>query len=534
MSVSIEQGKSLLVIGGADGMPNWLVRRVYGRSSAVERITLLDVRPVDEIPNSRWVSEFNLLPKPVDAMQVDYENPDGLVSAWRPVVTSATPPESQLPLSQYDLVMLGVPADQLSVAARNIFPQLGEASWIIDVCSVKQEPVETMLKHAPRGASVIGTHPLFGPALPDLVGQTMILAKTALTSNDHLKWLTNLYRERGALIVQASPKEHDFYMRHIQGLTHFAYLVFGETLRRATNSGFDLARSFQFATPPYDALVAFLSRIAAADPRVYAQIQADPSIVPMRDLMVASARSLAERFLGSDEPTIMAEISSLGSSFHERAVATGVSLARSYVESAQSYFRLLQERKTSGGLTVVQVVDPLDSKRERSYRAGKLIDYDSETLLLDERISYSDGKLIVVYDERSLRGAKRLLRRLGIGLPKDQLVRIQHKRARMLSDVEIESWRRVYLLHHELVIPFVAGNTLQLRARIEGIPLICQDVVSAELRQPNGADWLSHYGLINRIAHVTIFGDRVVEEAQRCVVQQLREFGFHIHQEFDS
>ncbi|MBI2018412.1 prephenate dehydrogenase/arogenate dehydrogenase family protein [Candidatus Daviesbacteria bacterium] len=533
--MSAEQDKSFLVIGGADGMGNWLVRRVFGQVSGINRITLLDVRPVDQIPNARWLSEFGQLPNPIDGIQVDYSvSPDRLIHGWRPIATNSTPPESRLPLSEYDIVMLGVPADQISTAVANIFPQLKRSVWILDICSVKQKPIEIMHQQAPEGASIIGTHPLFGPAVPDLIGQRMVMVETPSTNSDHFNWLTQLYRDRGALIVQAAPDEHDYYMQFVQGLTHFSFFLFGEVLRRAMYRGFNFDRSFDFMTPPYAAVAGFLGRIISANPRVYAQIQADPTMLPIRDLLVESARSLVSSFRDSDETGIILAIEGITGPFQERGVAKGISLSASFVAANQAYFRLLQERKVEERLTVVQVVDPIDTGRERVYHAGRLIDFDGESLVLRERTSFIDGKLIIVYGQESQRGAERLLRKFGMGLPKGKEIRIHHKRARVLSDPETDLWRRLNLLHHVSDIPVITEVPTRLEGLIRNIPLLCPDVVSLATRTVEEARWLQRYGLTNQILHLTVYGDRNMAEVQAQVIQLLSVSGLKLHQEVNS
>lgn len=528
----VELDKSILVIGGADGMPNWLVRRVFGQSEGIKRITLLDICPIEQIPSTRWLQEIKQLHKPVDAIKVDYStSSDNLVHAWRPIPTEDTPPADQLPLSEYDVVMLGVPERQIPIATQNIFPYLNKSSWIFDICSVKEGPIELMCSQAPEGSSVIGTHPLFGPAVPDLVGQPMVMVETPSTNPDHLNWQTNLYRDLGALIVRAGSAEHDFYMKYIQGLTHFSYLVFGETLKRAMTEGFDLERSFQFMTPPYAAISGFLGRIIAANPRVYAQIQADAATSPIRKLLIDSARSLADQFADSDELKIVSTIHQIAEHFQGHAVARGISLSSSYVEVNQSYFRLLQDHKVTGKLTVVQIADPLGKQVEKRYHAGRLVDYDRESLSLQECVSSKDGRLIIVYDDISKRGAQRLLKKLGIGLPKGKEVRIHHKRAHVLSDEETTQWRKLNLLHHECNIPIIAGKTSQLEELTDSIPLIFQDVLSSEIIGVEGASWLERYGLANRLLHFTVYGDRDMAEVQKQVLQLLSGLGMYLHQE---
>ena len=54
-----ETKKNLLVLGGADGIGNWLTRRVFARLPDINRITLMDIVPVDKIPEARFVKELS-------------------------------------------------------------------------------------------------------------------------------------------------------------------------------------------------------------------------------------------------------------------------------------------------------------------------------------------------------------------------------------------------------------------------------------------------------------------------------------------
>lgn len=525
----LEKDKNLLVLGGADGMGNWLVRRVFGQAQGIGRITLLDTLPLEQIPNIRWVKEIKQLPKPIDAIRVDY-TPGGPTCVWQPITTQSESPDHQLNLDEYDVVMLAVPERQIPTAVSNLFPLLKDSSWIFDICSSKQSPIEIMCRYAKPENSVVGTHPFYGPAVSDLVGQTMIMAKTSLTKPEHFNWQVNLYKERGALIVETTPTKHDFYTKYTQGLTHFSYFVLAETLKRAMTEGFSLEESFKFMTPPYAALAGFLGRIINTNPRIYAQIQTNPELSHIRDLFVDSAHFLAEEFHDSNEPDIAEVIEKIGQPFQERAVTWGAAISNNFVEANQAYYRLLHGRAICEQLTVIQVRDDSNPQKEQTH-VGKLVSFDSESLLLRECIIRRNGKLIVVYGDTSQRGAQRLLKKVGMGLPKSNDVRIHHKRARVLSTEETDSWRETHLLHHELDIPIVTSETSQVDKLVKNIPLICPDVVSMKTRDIGEAKWLKHYGLTNQILHLTVYGDKDISEVQKQVLALLNGLGLHLHQE---
>ena len=120
--------KDLLVVGGADGIGMWLVKRVFGKVPEVGRITLADVKPLKGTdaarggnPDANHVVELRQLPKPVDAVRL--ENGSDFAD-WAAVETDAVGPSHPLEFEDYGLVMLAVPEDQIEVACSAILPRL--------------------------------------------------------------------------------------------------------------------------------------------------------------------------------------------------------------------------------------------------------------------------------------------------------------------------------------------------------------------------------------------------------------------------
>ncbi|MDY7081122.1 MAG: prephenate dehydrogenase/arogenate dehydrogenase family protein, partial [Halobacteria archaeon] len=136
---------------------------------------------------------------------------------------------------------------------------------IMDVRSVKQEPVETMWEYAPEGVEVLGTHPMYGPSVRSMRGQTVILVKAR--EGDLTRRVEEAFRDAGANVQYAGAREHDRMMSVVQGLTHFAYISIGRALERLD---FDVDESRRFMSPVYQVMLDFVGRVLNQNPHLYA------------------------------------------------------------------------------------------------------------------------------------------------------------------------------------------------------------------------------------------------------------------------
>ena len=75
--------------------------------------------------------------------------------------------------AEADVVMIAVNIESTLEVIKQIGPACREDALLLDITSIKQEPVEAMLRCT--NCSVIGTHPLFGPTLHSLQGQRIVL-----------------------------------------------------------------------------------------------------------------------------------------------------------------------------------------------------------------------------------------------------------------------------------------------------------------------------------------------------------------------
>ncbi len=182
-----------------------------------------------------------------------------------------------------DVVVISVPIDATVEVIGELGPLVREESLLMDVTSIKTAPMKAMLE-ASR-ASVVGTHPLFGPSVHTLQGQRMVL--TPGRGEQWHAWLGQMLRARGLLLVTATPDEHDRAMAVVQVLTHFATEVMGKAL---ADIGVPLETTLNFTSPVYLMELLMTARHFAQSPALYASIQmSNPLTREVTDAFVRAA-----------------------------------------------------------------------------------------------------------------------------------------------------------------------------------------------------------------------------------------------------
>ncbi|HEX6943442.1 MAG TPA: bifunctional chorismate mutase/prephenate dehydrogenase [Gemmatimonadaceae bacterium] len=143
-----------------------------------------------------------------------------------------------------DVTVISVPIDATAAVIREVGPRLRPDSLLMDVTSVKSEPMREMLDATRAG--VVGTHPMFGPSVHSLQGQRVVVCRGR---GDHwAEWVSSMFTARGLAVVEATPEHHDRMMATVQVLTHFQTQVHGLTLARL---GSPLSESLRFTSPAY-------------------------------------------------------------------------------------------------------------------------------------------------------------------------------------------------------------------------------------------------------------------------------------------
>jgi len=121
-----------------------------------------------------------------------------------------------------DVILLSMPISFLEDVLMEIKDYIRKDSLILDVCSVKEIPCNLMKKYLQEDIEIIGTHPLFGP---DSAGRTLKDRKIVIcpvrTNDKRLTCIKKYLEEKGLIVIEMSPEEHDRQIAYSLTLTHF-------------------------------------------------------------------------------------------------------------------------------------------------------------------------------------------------------------------------------------------------------------------------------------------------------------------------
>ena len=193
-----------------------------------------------------------------------------------------------------DAVVVSVPIDATEQVIRAIGPRLREDAVLLDVTSIKQAPVTAMLE-ATR-ASVVGTHPMFGPNVHSLQGQRVVVCRAR--GDEWANWVVRMFEARGLSVQETTPSHHDRVMAVVQVLTHFQTQVLGLTLARI---GTPLDETLRFTSPAYLMELYVTARHFAQSPELYGPIEMrNPATAHVTSAFEKAAAEVAE-ILGSGD-----------------------------------------------------------------------------------------------------------------------------------------------------------------------------------------------------------------------------------------
>lgn len=165
-----------------------------------------------------------------------------------------------------DVVVVSVPIDVTEQVIAEIGPHVRDDALLMDVTSVKEAPLRAML--ASTRASVVGTHPMFGPNVHSLQGQRVVLCPGRGAQWE--SWVRRMLLARGIEITDAAPDQHDRAMAVVQVLNHFQTQVAGMTLARL---GVPVQESLRFASPAYLMELYIGGRHFVQSPKLYGPIE---------------------------------------------------------------------------------------------------------------------------------------------------------------------------------------------------------------------------------------------------------------------
>jgi prephenate dehydrogenase len=166
---------------------------------------------------------------------------------------------------QCQVVIISVPLNITLQIIEQVGPHMRKGSLLMDLTSLKTEPVKAMLQSSP--AEVIGLHPLFGPGVDAIAGHTIVLCPAR--TEGWLDWVRDIFTRHEATIIETSPERHDELMALVQALNHLNSITMGMVLQEW---GEDLADVQRFTTPMFHTKLDIIREIFTNNPRLYAEI----------------------------------------------------------------------------------------------------------------------------------------------------------------------------------------------------------------------------------------------------------------------
>ncbi|KUG24095.1 prephenate and/or arogenate dehydrogenase (unknown specificity) [hydrocarbon metagenome] len=192
-----------------------------------------------------------------------------------------------------DVIVVAVPISATVDIIKQVGPLLSEDKLLMDLTSLKKEPVKLMLDSS--AAEVIGCHPLFGPQLQDVTGQNVIVCPAR--SKKWLIWLKSVFKKNKMAVWEATPEKHDKMMAVIQALNHFNTITLGMALAQTNITPAEINK---FSTPIFRTKLDIIRKVFLESPELYLDIiTKNPQTGKMLDIYEKSLKEIREKIKSS-------------------------------------------------------------------------------------------------------------------------------------------------------------------------------------------------------------------------------------------
>ena len=198
-----------------------------------------------------------------------------------------------------DIVMVSVPMDDAASVVETIGPHVRPDALLCDVNSLKQDVCAAMGRTC--AGEALGLHPMFGPTVHSLRRQKVVACP--VKPGPLAEWWRAELGRMGLELIETDPETHDRMMAVVQVLVHFSTLVMGEALR---GTGVSVEESLRFTSPIYRLELAFVGRLFAQNPELYAEIEmSNPAGAGVRRSFLDAAARLDRVISAGDHTTFI-------------------------------------------------------------------------------------------------------------------------------------------------------------------------------------------------------------------------------------
>ncbi len=214
---------------------------------------------------------------------------------------------NSLVIQTADVVILSVNIDSFEEVVKEISPHIRPGQIIMDVTSIKKYPIDLMHEYC-QNATILGTHPLFGPGARDLANQNFVLTPTTETEDILARKVMIYLQKHGARVTLMPPVQHDKMMSVVLGLSHFISIVAADTLIEIGH----LPQLKAVGGSTYRVLTTLVESVVSEDPELYASLQMRlPYVKDVEELFQMQAAKWADIVNNKDKQAFVKNMTAL-------------------------------------------------------------------------------------------------------------------------------------------------------------------------------------------------------------------------------
>ena len=229
-----------------------------------------------------------------------------------------------------DNIIICVSIGAFADVVKKIAPGVREGQTVVDICSVKEQPVKIMHQYIKKGL-VLGTHPVFGPGSKGVRNKAYILTPTNPKEEAFAEKYKTWLEKVGARVFIMSPKKHDELMSVVLGFPHFLGLVACDTLLEQA----DYAETKNVAGTTYRMLFTLAEATALENPELFSSLQLSlPEIRKIETAFIEKAREWLTLIKQKDPAAIAAKMEQMKSKL--------MKTSRNYEQSYDIMYRMLE------------------------------------------------------------------------------------------------------------------------------------------------------------------------------------------------
>ena len=197
------------------------------------------------------------------------------------------------------VVIFSVPIKKTPSVIRSVTPYIRRDQLLMDVTSVKQPAVTSMLES--EAQVVVGLHPMFRPEVT-FKGQTVVVCPARLTSPEWKLWVVNMLAATGSKIKWSTPEKHDSHMSVVQVTPHLSNLTSALLI---ADMGISASESLTYTSPFYRVMFSLMGRLLSQSPDLYTSIiMENPETVPMLLRRIAIEQDMVDMIRNKDQSAL--------------------------------------------------------------------------------------------------------------------------------------------------------------------------------------------------------------------------------------